>query len=56
VSIPSNTNEVPKVSASADNEAVKVNIVQAESTSGKAIVKFDYNGIVKTYNVVFAAE
>nr|MDA3817894.1 hypothetical protein [Prolixibacteraceae bacterium] len=56
VSIPSNTNDMPKVSASTDNEAVKVNVIQAESTFGKAIVKCDYNGIVKTYNVVFAAE
>jgi arabinoxylan arabinofuranohydrolase len=56
VSIPSNTNEVPEVSASTNNEAVKVDIIQAESTSGKAIVKFDYNGIVKTYHVVFVSE
>jgi hypothetical protein len=56
VSLPANTTEVPDVSASTDNEEVKIDIVQAESTSGRAVVKFDYNGIVKTYNVVFTAE
>jgi hypothetical protein len=35
---------------------VKVAIAQAESTSGTAVVKYDYKGIVKTYKVVFAAE
>jgi len=33
-----------------------VAVKQAESKDGMAVVKFDYNGVVKTYNVVFAAE
>ena len=41
-----------KVKASADNKAVKVNV--GEVADGKAVVNFDYNGVVKTYTVVFA--
>lgn len=47
---------VPTVAASASDPAVKVTVTQAPSTSGTAVVKFDYKGIVKTYNVVFATE
>jgi len=54
--LPSGTTQIPVVSASANNNAVIVAIVQAESTSGAAMVKCDYKGIVKTYKVVFAAE
>ncbi len=54
--VPASTNGTPKVSASASDRNVKVNITQAESKDGTAVVKFDYNGVVKTYNVVFAAE
>lgn len=56
VTLPSNTSQVPLVSASADNKTVKVNVTQAESISGTALVKCDYQGIVKTYRVVFAQE
>ena len=41
------------VSASATDKSVKVEIIQATSVSGTAIVKFDYKGVVKTYKVVF---
>lgn len=54
--LPANTTEVPKVSGSASNKAVKVAVTQADSITGTAVLKFDYDGIVKTYNVVFAAE
>lgn len=54
--IPSTTTAVPVVSASTNNSNVKVTIEQATSLSGKATVKFDYNGVVKTYNVQFANE
>ncbi len=54
--LPSGSSQIPKVTASASTDAVKVTIAQAESTSGAAIVKCDYKGIVKTYKVVFAAE
>lgn len=56
VALPSNTTQIPVVTASADNEAVKVAIVQAGSTFGTAVVKCEYKGIVKTYKIVFAAE
>ena len=48
--------DVPKVTATANNPKVKVAITQAESRSGKAMVKFDYNGVVKTYYVAYASE
>ena len=35
--------------------AVKVDVKQAEAKDGTAVVKFDYNGVVKTYRVVFAS-
>ena len=43
--------EGASVKASADNKAVKVNV--GEVADGKAVVTFDYNGVVKTYTVVF---
>lgn len=46
----------PKVTASSNNSKVKVAVTQAESLSGTAVVKFDYNGVVKTYRVVFNSE
>ena len=52
----SDTARTPVVSASASNKNVKIKITQAEAISGTAVVKFDYNGVVKTYNVVFVSE
>jgi len=46
---------IPQVTASASDDKVKVDITQAESKDGTAVVKFDYHGLVKTYNVVFAS-
>ncbi|MBN2590344.1 MAG: hypothetical protein JXA96_10815, partial [Sedimentisphaerales bacterium] len=55
--VPADVTEVPQVSASvsasAGDRKVKADITQAESKDGTAVVKFDYNGLVKTYNVVF---
>ncbi len=45
----------PKVAASASDPSVKVNVTQADSATGTAVVKFDYNGVVKTYRVQFPA-
>jgi arabinoxylan arabinofuranohydrolase len=56
VTLPAGTTSIPAVTASADNKKVKVDILQADSTSGTALVKYDYNGVVKTYAIVFAAE
>lgn len=50
------TADVPVVTASADNEKVKIDIAQAESISGCATVKCDYKGLVKTYKIQFAGE
>lgn len=51
--LPAGTTGTPIVSASATDKNVKVEIIQATSVSGTAIVKFDYKGVVKTYKVVF---
>ncbi len=53
VVVSSDAQRVPEVTATSDNKEVKINIQQAKSTSGKAVVKFDHNGIIKTYNVIF---
>ena len=54
--VPSSVTGTPIVSASASNPAVKVAITQAASKTGTAVVKCDYNGVVKTYRVMLAAE
>lgn len=54
--LPSVIAGTPSVSAAASDPAVKVTVTQAESKTGTAVVQFDYNGVVKTYRVVFAAE
>lgn len=54
--VPSNVTEIPQVSASANDIKVKVDVKQAESKNGTAVVKFDYNGVVKTYQVVFESK
>ncbi len=46
-----NDGKLPVITASADNPEVKIDIVQPESVNGNATVKFDYNGVVKTYEV-----
>lgn len=56
VKIPAGSSQTPVVTATADNKSVKVVVTQAESASGTATVKCDFNGIVKTYNVVFETE
>jgi hypothetical protein len=54
--VPASITKTPAVSASANSKDVKISVKQAESKSGTAVVKFDYKGIVKTYNVVLVAE
>lgn len=54
--VPAGLAGIPKVTASSNNPAVKISITQASSAQGKAIVKFDYKGVVKTYNVLLASE
>lgn len=48
-----NFQSVPKVSASSDNPSVKITIDQAKSLQDAAKVTFDFNGIIKTYQVNF---
>ncbi len=56
VKLPSGSAQIPVVAASASDKTVKVSIEQASSITGTALVKCDYNGVVKTYKVVFVTE
>jgi hypothetical protein len=56
VKLPANTTETPTVTASSDNKDVNVTVTQADSPTGTAKVAFDYKGVVKTYQVVLAAQ
>jgi hypothetical protein len=51
--ISSGTTSIPTVSATASNPEVKITITQAPSLTADAIVKFDYQGVVKTYTIQF---
>lgn len=50
--LPAGTASIPEFTASSNNPNVKIEITQPETKDGKAVVKFDYNGMVKTYTVV----
>lgn len=50
--LPADGTDVPKVEASSNDSRVKVEVIQPDARNGKAVVKFDYNGKVKTYTVV----
>lgn len=54
-SVPSSVSGTPTVTASSNSNDVKISITQPESRTGTAVVKFDYNGVVKTYKVILAA-
>jgi arabinoxylan arabinofuranohydrolase len=56
VKLPAGSTQKPVVAATASNKAVKIIISQPQTFPGMATVKCDYNGVVKTYNVVFAAK
>jgi len=49
--IPAGSTTIPLVAASTNNPLVKVTVTQSTSLTGKALVKFDYKGVVKTYSV-----
>ena len=55
-SVPADVADIPQVAASASDASVKVDVKQAEAKNGTAVVKFDYDGVVKTYRVAFAAK
>jgi arabinoxylan arabinofuranohydrolase len=46
----------PQVTATASDPSVKVEIAQADSRDGAAVVTFDNNGVVKTYRVAFTSQ
>lgn len=50
--VPANAAGTPKISASSSDPSVRINIIQPTSKSGKAVVKFDYKGTVKTYTIL----
>ena len=54
--LPANITGIHAVKASASDPGVKIDIIQAQSKAGTAVVRFDYKGISKTYRIVFAAE
>src|SRR5690554_915837 len=47
---------IGEVTASSDHPDVQVSIVQAKESTGTAEVAFDFNGVVKTYEVEFVAK
>jgi len=54
--LPSTEAQIPVVTASADNKAVKISIKQAATKTDAAEVNCDYNGLIKTYKIVFKTE
>ncbi len=55
-SLPAGTTTVPAVSALSDHRKVYVTVTQADSPAGTAKVEFDFNGVVKTYNIKFETQ
>lgn len=53
VAVPVTGLNAPRVTASASDPAVKVEVIQPVKWGGDATVKCDYNGAVKTYHVKF---
>ncbi len=51
--VPADVTGIPQVTASASDPKVKIDITQAAAKDGSAVVKCDYNGLVKTYYVLF---
>ncbi|MFD0751617.1 hypothetical protein ACFQZS_15810 [Mucilaginibacter calamicampi] len=48
--------KAPVITASSNNPAVKISITQPETAKSMAVVKFNYKGMVKTYNVILAPQ
>ena len=51
--VPTGQTNTPKVTAKSDCKDVRIEIIQPEGLLGEAVVKCDYKGTVKTYNVTF---
>ena len=56
VQLPTGTDEVPAMTACASDPSVKVTVNSPDTVSDKAVVTFDYKGVVKTYYIIFAIE
>ncbi|MFW2477479.1 MAG: hypothetical protein ACN4EP_11210 [Sediminibacterium sp.] len=54
--LPAGTTSIPVVTAKTNNPSVKVSVTQSTSLSGKAVVKLDYKGVVKTYTVLMVTK
>ncbi|WP_353140032.1 hypothetical protein [Pseudopedobacter sp.] len=54
--LPVRTKKVPVIKTNSNNPDVKVAITQAKSLNEPATVQFDYNGVLKIYNVKFSTE
>ena len=52
VTLAADCTTVPKVKAYASDSEVKVTVKEPKSVSDTAVIKFDYRGVVKTYNVM----
>ncbi len=52
--IPVNTEDTPKVSATSNDPSVKIDVIQPTSGNKKAVVNFEYKGTVKTYTILLA--
>lgn len=52
--IPVNTENTPKVSATSNDPSVKIDVIQPTSGNKKAVVNFEYKGTVKTYTILLA--
>lgn len=53
VTLPADASDIPVITASASVNDVKIEIKQAESVFGTAVIDFTYNGVTKTYSVIF---
>lgn len=52
--IPANTKNTPKVSATSSDPSVRIDVIQPTSGNKKAVVNFEYKGTVKTYTILLA--
>ena len=56
VELQSGRTKTPIISASSSDPDMKVRVIQSNAVLGKGIVKFNYKGVVKTYNVIFVSK
>lgn len=49
--LPVNTTQSPTITATSSDPSVKIAITQPDTPQGAATVEFDYNGLIKTYQV-----